>query len=564
MRLRPAGVVVRPDVDPRGLDRRRPGLGGGAARQHEGATARAPRQATTCNPPPWRASDLTGNSRTRHDLLSRRPCGAGSQWLLDLASPVDRSGRTKRPLGWPATMSSPAEPVDPRTSVRTDFCPSSRRHVRRPDMACSMAAGLEPRDRGITDRASGESPTTRARSLVALRQDNPAWRRNDHRPTRPDSRAGRSPDTRADRGALPAGAHRAPDLHASSPTRRSIPAAVREALDGIGPDDPHPLNLFRVHWHNGANRTDFVDVPDHLVLPPELTGVEARIVLALGNRFPLIEAHKVLAAYGCLAPRLVTGQFDPTSDRAVWPSTGNYCRGGVAISRLLGCHGVAVLPEGMSRERFAWLEQLGGRAGRHRPDARHREQRQGDLRQVPRARRGSGQRHPQPVRRVREPHRPLPRDRRRARARVRVDARAGAGPAAAGLRLRDGLRRHDRRRRLPQGAPRLADRRRRGGSSARRCCATASASTTSRGSATSTSRSSTTSSTPTSPWPSRTVPPTGSGCCSTRRRAGATSASGAASPTTSSPGCPRSGCRASATCSGRSRRRSTTEWGRRT
>ena len=135
------------------------------------------------------------------------------------------------------------------------------------------------------------------------------------------------------------------------------PAPVHAALAGIGPDDPHPLNLFRVHWHNGANRTDLVEVPEHLVLPPELTGVEARIVLALGNRFPLIAAHKVLAAYGCLAPRLITGQFDPTSDRAVWPSTGNYCRGGVAISRLMGCRGVAVLPEGMSRERFAWLEQ---------------------------------------------------------------------------------------------------------------------------------------------------------------------------------------------------------------
>ncbi len=136
-----------------------------------------------------------------------------------------------------------------------------------------------------------------------------------------------------------------------------VPSAVRDALSAVEPDDPHPLNLFRVHWHNGANRTDFVDVPDHLVLPPELTGVEARIVLALGDRFPLIAAHKVLAAYGCLAPRLITGQFDPTSDRAVWPSTGNYCRGGVAISRLMGCRGVAVLPEGMSRERFAWLEQ---------------------------------------------------------------------------------------------------------------------------------------------------------------------------------------------------------------
>jgi len=136
-----------------------------------------------------------------------------------------------------------------------------------------------------------------------------------------------------------------------------IPAAIRAELAGIGPDDPHPLNLFRVHWYNGANRVDSVDVPDHLVLPRELTGVDAAIVVALGDRFPLIRAHKVLAAYGCLAPRLAGGQFDPTRQRAVWPSTGNYCRGGVAISRLMGCRGVAVLPEGMSRERFAWLEQ---------------------------------------------------------------------------------------------------------------------------------------------------------------------------------------------------------------
>jgi cysteine synthase len=142
-----------------------------------------------------------------------------------------------------------------------------------------------------------------------------------------------------------------------------IPAEVREALVGIGPDDAHPLNLFRVHWHNGRNRTDLVSVPEHLELPRELTGVEARIVLLLGDRFPLIGAHKVLAAYGCLAPGLVTGRFDPTRHRAVWPSTGNYCRGGVAISRLMECRGVAVLPEGMSRERFAWLEQWVGEPG---------------------------------------------------------------------------------------------------------------------------------------------------------------------------------------------------------
>jgi cysteine synthase A len=137
----------------------------------------------------------------------------------------------------------------------------------------------------------------------------------------------------------------------------TAPESVRSALDGVGPDDADPRNLFRVHWHNDEKRTGFVEVPDHVVLPPELTGTPAAIVVLLADRFPMIGAHKVLASYGCLAPRVITGQFDPTANRAIWPSTGNYCRGGVAISRLMGCRGVAVLPEGMSRERFEWLER---------------------------------------------------------------------------------------------------------------------------------------------------------------------------------------------------------------
>jgi cysteine synthase A len=137
----------------------------------------------------------------------------------------------------------------------------------------------------------------------------------------------------------------------------TIPAATRAALASVDPDTAHPLNLFRVHWYNDEARRGVADVPSYAVLPTELTGVDARILVAFGDRFPMIAAHKVLAAYGCLVPRIVTGQFDPTTHRAVWPSTGNYCRGGVAISRILGCHGVAVLPAGMSRERFAWLEK---------------------------------------------------------------------------------------------------------------------------------------------------------------------------------------------------------------
>ena len=138
---------------------------------------------------------------------------------------------------------------------------------------------------------------------------------------------------------------------------RTIDGALRQELAQVDPDAPDPRNLFRVHWHNDATRRGFAEVPEHIVLPSSLTGVDAKIVVALGNRFPMIRAHKVLAAYGCLVPRLISGRFNLDRNCAVWPSTGNYCRGGVAISRILGCRSAAVLPEGMSRERFSWLEQ---------------------------------------------------------------------------------------------------------------------------------------------------------------------------------------------------------------
>jgi cysteine synthase len=140
----------------------------------------------------------------------------------------------------------------------------------------------------------------------------------------------------------------------------TIPEDITSRLAGIDPDAPDPANLFRVHWYNDAARRGRVETPGFMELPRALTGVAARVVVALGERFPMIGAHKVLAAYACLAPRIVSGGFDPARQRAVWPSTGNYCRGGVAISRILGCRGVAVLPEGMSAERFEWLRDWVG------------------------------------------------------------------------------------------------------------------------------------------------------------------------------------------------------------
>ena len=132
---------------------------------------------------------------------------------------------------------------------------------------------------------------------------------------------------------------------------------IKKKLKSIDKNAIDPLNLFRVHWHNNREHNNFLDAPEHVVLSPEFTGVDAKIIVNIGRLFPLITAHKVLAAYGCLLPRLLNGNFDYSQNKAVWPSTGNFCRGGVAISKILGCKSIAILPEGMSRERFTWLEQ---------------------------------------------------------------------------------------------------------------------------------------------------------------------------------------------------------------
>ena len=133
-----------------------------------------------------------------------------------------------------------------------------------------------------------------------------------------------------------------------------IPERIKEKLKDIGLWDRHPLNLFRISWKNEprGNGGLFGGV-NYIEFPQELTGVEARIVALVGKYFPT-GAHKVGAAYGCLAPRIITGQFDPTFHKAVWPSTGNYCRGGAFDSFLMGCTAVAILPEEMSKERFVW------------------------------------------------------------------------------------------------------------------------------------------------------------------------------------------------------------------
>ncbi|MBI9050086.1 MAG: pyridoxal-5-phosphate-dependent protein subunit beta [Anaerolineaceae bacterium] len=139
-----------------------------------------------------------------------------------------------------------------------------------------------------------------------------------------------------------------------------IPDKIKNELASIGLWDITARNLFRITWKNEpvAKGGKYGDV-NYMVLPKSLTGVDAKIVVLVGKWFPT-GAHKVGAAYGCLVPRLVTGQFDPETQKAVWPSTGNYCRGGAFDSNLLACESVAILPEGMSKERFTWLAKVAG------------------------------------------------------------------------------------------------------------------------------------------------------------------------------------------------------------
>jgi cysteine synthase A len=140
-----------------------------------------------------------------------------------------------------------------------------------------------------------------------------------------------------------------------------VPDKIKKELRDIELWDVVPQNLFRITWKNEPVDKGGLYQPlaNYMEIPPELTGVEARIIALVGKWFPT-GAHKVGATFGCLVPPLVTGQFDPTYHKAVWPSTGNYCRGGAYDATLLACESVAILPEEMSQERFDWLKTVAG------------------------------------------------------------------------------------------------------------------------------------------------------------------------------------------------------------
>ncbi len=138
-----------------------------------------------------------------------------------------------------------------------------------------------------------------------------------------------------------------------------IPQPILDKLSHTGLWDIDPVNLFRINWHNEPKDSGgLFGGPNFIEFPSALTGVPCRIIAMVGKWFPT-GCHKVGASFGCLVPELVTGRFDSANQKAVWPSTGNYCRGGAFNSRLLGVHAIGILPEKMSRERFDWLRSIG-------------------------------------------------------------------------------------------------------------------------------------------------------------------------------------------------------------
>lgn len=134
-----------------------------------------------------------------------------------------------------------------------------------------------------------------------------------------------------------------------------IDPEVRQKALKARKDNPlDPINLYNVTWRDGENKVY------HVVLPKELTGVDANIVVIYGMGFPS-GSHKVGAAYSVLIEKQMFGEVDPSKHTLVWPSTGNYGIGGAFIGCRMGYDSVVVLPADMSKERFQRIESYGAR-----------------------------------------------------------------------------------------------------------------------------------------------------------------------------------------------------------
>lgn len=125
-----------------------------------------------------------------------------------------------------------------------------------------------------------------------------------------------------------------------------------EALDALKDDELNPINLFNITWKDENNQVR------KIILPKELTGVEANIIVMLGTGFPS-GSHKVGPAYSTLIEGCVDGDINPGEHTILGPSTGNFGIGVSYICRLMGYKAIVIMPDNMSKERYERIRKYG-------------------------------------------------------------------------------------------------------------------------------------------------------------------------------------------------------------
>ena len=125
------------------------------------------------------------------------------------------------------------------------------------------------------------------------------------------------------------------------------------ALAALQQNELDPINLFNITWKDATNQVR------KIVLPPVLTGIDANVVVMLGCGFPS-GSHKVGPAYSTLIEGLVDGEIVPGEHTILGPSTGNFGIGTAYVSKLLGFRAIVIMPDSMSKERYARIRKYGG------------------------------------------------------------------------------------------------------------------------------------------------------------------------------------------------------------
>ncbi len=132
------------------------------------------------------------------------------------------------------------------------------------------------------------------------------------------------------------------------------PKVRADALKAIKKDELDPINLFNITWKNEK------DEVNKIVLPKELTGVDANIVVLLGKYFPS-GSHKVGPAYSTLMEGCVDGEIIPGEHTILGPSTGNFGIGVSYITNLMKYDAIVIMPDNMSKERYQRISKYGAK-----------------------------------------------------------------------------------------------------------------------------------------------------------------------------------------------------------